>query len=154
MRSLTKGLDYEGGRAAKLRGTGLSCLGMSSCRGRYFSPEELRDHHTGQCAMDERFVELLDRWREATGRPLLLWDAFRSPSTNKAVGGAPNSYHLIGLAADPRTHYRLEDVRRLALFSGIGVRGGLVVHVDARHLATDRRFASAATPSRPLVFSD
>jgi len=127
---------------------------MSSCRGRFFSPEELRDHHTGECAMSPAFLELLDQWREATGHPLLLWDAFRSPSTNKAVGGAPHSYHLIGLAADPRTHYRLEDVKRLELFSGIGVRAGVVVHVDARHLATDRAYKSTATPQRPVVFSD
>jgi hypothetical protein len=124
------------------------------CNGRYFAHHELADHHTGECAMDPRFVEMLDRWREATGRPLLLWDAYRSPSTNAAVGGARHSQHLIGLAADPRTHYRLSDVTRLALFSGIGVRGGLVVHVDARHLATRRGFTSSATPRRPLVFAD
>jgi uncharacterized protein YcbK (DUF882 family) len=104
--------------------------------------------------MDGRFVELLDRWRDATGRPLLLWDAYRSKSTNQAVGGARHSYHLIGLAADPRTHYRLEDVRRLGLFSGMGVRNGVVVHVDARHLAPPGPFASKATPTRPLVFAD
>ena len=104
--------------------------------------------------MDGRFVDLLDRWREATGHPLLLWDAYRSASTNKAVGGAKRSYHLIGLAADPRTHYSLDSVRRLGLFSGIGVRGGLVVHVDARHLAPRGPFQSSATPSRPLVFAD
>ena len=104
--------------------------------------------------MDARFVELLDQWREATGRPLLLWDAYRSQSTNEAVGGARHSYHLIGLAADPRTHYRLTDVQRLGLFSGIGVRSGVVVHVDARHLAPDGPFKSAATPHKPVVFSD
>jgi uncharacterized protein YcbK (DUF882 family) len=125
-----------------------------SCAGRYFTHRELADHHTGECNMDVRFVELLDRWREATGHPLLLWDAYRSPSTNAAVGGARHSYHLIGLAADPRTHYGLGYVRRLALFSGIGVRAGVVVHVDARHLATQRAFKSASTPSNPLVFSD
>jgi hypothetical protein len=104
--------------------------------------------------MDERFLALLDQWREATGKPLLLYDAYRSPSTNEAVGGARHSYHLIGLAADPRTHYRVADVVRLGLFSGIGQRAGLVVHVDARHLATQRGFKSNATPSAPLVFAD
>lgn len=104
--------------------------------------------------MDERFLVLLDSWRYATGRPLLLWDAFRSEATNEAVGGARHSYHLIGLAADPRTHYRLEDVRRLGLFSGMGVRDGVVVHVDARHLAPQGPFFSTATPSTPCVFPD
>jgi uncharacterized protein YcbK (DUF882 family) len=124
------------------------------CRSRYFAEVELRDHHNGECNMDARFLELLDRWRELTGRPLLLWDAFRSPATNRAVGGAVHSYHLIGLAADPRTLYSLADVERLALFSGLGVRSGLVVHVDARHLAPLGPFKSHSTPQHPAVFLD
>jgi uncharacterized protein YcbK (DUF882 family) len=127
---------------------------LGVCSGRHFSREELQDHHTGACDMDPRFVELLDRWREATGKPLSLFDAYRSPSTNKAVGGARHSYHLIGLAADPRTHYPVRDVVRLGLFSGIGVRGGFVVHVDARHLAPSGPFASSATQRHPLIFPD
>lgn len=127
---------------------------MSSCRSQFFAPSELRDHHTGECAMDERFLVLLDKWRAITGRPLTLWDAYRSEATNRAVGGARRSYHLIGLAADPRTHYTLERVRSLALFSGLGVRDGVVVHVDARHLAPQGPFFSTATPDRPVVFAD
>ena len=132
----------------------LGVHGAMACESKYFSRAELQDHHTGACEMDARFLDLLDRWRAATGRPLALWDAFRSPSTNKAVGGARHSLHLIGLAADPKTHYGLEYVRRLGLFSGIGVRSGVVVHVDARHLAPSGPFASTATPTRPVVFAD
>jgi hypothetical protein len=42
----------------------------------------------------------------------------------------------------------------LGLFSGMGVRDGVVVHVDARHLAPQGPFFSTATPSTPCVFPD
>lgn len=37
---------------------------------------------------------------ELGGKPLRIHSGYRSPELNKAVGGAPNSYHMQGLAAD------------------------------------------------------
>lgn len=42
----------------------------------------------------------LDQVREYVRRPMRVNSAFRSPAVNAKVGGAPNSRHLTGLAAD------------------------------------------------------
>lgn len=38
--------------------------------------------------------------RDILNKPIRINSGYRSPSHNAAVGGAPNSYHLIGMAAD------------------------------------------------------
>lgn len=43
---------------------------------------------------------ILDPLRQAYGRPINVNSGYRCPSLNKAVGGAKNSQHLTGHAAD------------------------------------------------------
>lgn len=43
---------------------------------------------------------ILDPLREAWGAPLIVTSGYRSPKLNKAVGGAVNSQHKFGQAAD------------------------------------------------------
>lgn len=43
---------------------------------------------------------ILEPLRAAAGRPLKINSGFRSTALNKKVGGADNSYHLTGRAAD------------------------------------------------------
>ena len=50
-----------------------------------------------------RLWYVLNKLRTEFGYPIIINSAFRRPSVNKAVGGAENSYHLQGLAADIRT---------------------------------------------------
>lgn len=48
-----------------------------------------------------RLVEtVLDPLREAYGKPIHVSSGFRSEKLNKAVGGAKNSHHKFGMAAD------------------------------------------------------
>lgn len=63
----------------------------------------------------ERLVNnVLDPLREAWGAPIIVTSGYRSPKLNKAVGGAANSQHCYGQAADIRTVSDLpEDNRRL-----------------------------------------
>jgi len=42
----------------------------------------------------------LELVRELVGRPLVISSGYRSPDLNAAVGGAPTSAHVLGLAAD------------------------------------------------------
>lgn len=58
--------------------------------------------------------EVLDPLREAWGEPIIVTSGFRSPRLNALVGGASNSQHTFGQAADIRTlSDRPEDNQRL-----------------------------------------
>lgn len=43
---------------------------------------------------------VMEQIREYFGQPIYVHSWFRSPKMNQLVGGAPNSYHLKGLATD------------------------------------------------------
>lgn len=61
---------------------------------------------------------------------------YRCPEHNAAVGGARDSQHQYGCAADLHPTVRADAVLGLRAFSGIGAQGsldGLVRHVDVRH---------------------
>lgn len=45
-------------------------------------------------------TKILDPLREAVGMPITVTSGYRSPALNGAVGGAKNSQHLRGEAAD------------------------------------------------------
>ena len=64
--------------------------------------------------IEENIVALidvvLDPAREALGKPVVVNSGFRCPLHNKAVGGACNSQHVKGEAADIRS----EDNKKLA----------------------------------------
>lgn len=76
----------------------------------------------------------LEEFREALGRqPISVRSGFRCPQHNRAVGGAPSSFHLIGEAADI-VHARLspEELYKAADefgFAGVGLYRNFV-HVD------------------------
>lgn len=46
---------------------------------------------------------ILDPLREAYGGPIIVTSGYRCSALNKAVGGAKNSQHMTGQAADIRT---------------------------------------------------
>jgi len=50
-----------------------------------------------------RLASMLQKIREYVGDPIIINSGYRSPEVNKAVGGANNSSHMYGLAADIRT---------------------------------------------------
>lgn len=47
-----------------------------------------------------RLAQLLEQVRTKLGVPLIISSGYRSPALNAAVGGAKNSQHLVGEAAD------------------------------------------------------
>lgn len=99
---------------------------------RNFSRAEFRDKRTGAVLVDGHLVEHLEKLRAMIGRPLRIVSGYRSPSTNRAVGGARRSQHLYGRAADIPFGYCTPAQARAAGFTGIGVRGRYAVHVDVR----------------------
>lgn len=103
-------------------------------------PPELLPNITG-------VAEMLERIRATINVPVVISSGYRCPALNKAVGGAPTSDHLQGLAADitaPRFGSPTEVARLLApLVSTLnigqlileGVRGRQWVHVSTKRPA-------------------
>jgi uncharacterized protein YcbK (DUF882 family) len=99
----------------------------------HFSRSEFRDKRTGACVgPDRRLVDVLERIRALTGNPLVITSGYRSPTTNRAVGGAKLSQHLYGRAADIPAGRATVAQAAAAGAVGIGERDGWAVHVDVR----------------------
>jgi len=99
----------------------------------HFSAREFADSRTGAVKVEQRLVDALERLRSICGdRPLRIVSGYRSPSTNRDVGGAPKSQHLYGRAADIPFRYATVEQARKAGFTGIGDRDGWAIHVDVR----------------------
>lgn len=82
-------------------------------------------------------VKLLQQIRDHFGAPVTINSGWRSPTKNKAVGGAAQSQHLYGLAADitvkgvdPKKVYAYAD-SLLPYTGGVGLYSTFV-HVDVR----------------------
>lgn len=85
--------------------------------GKYFSIEELYQSNTANAKgidntpnalqktnLENLIKNILDPLREAYGKPISVNSGFRCEALNKAVGGAKNSEHLSGCAADIDVH--------------------------------------------------
>lgn len=86
-------------------------------------------------------IQALNRVREEFGEPIVVTSGYRCSSHNKAVGGASNSQHLTGRAADISPLNKTpEKVKRLLElcyaekgFTAVGDGSvSLFVHVDVR----------------------
>lgn len=86
-------------------------------------------------------VEGLERLRTICGAPVIVTSGFRTGAHNRHIGGADDSAHLYGMAADVRVVGRpTAEVAHAALqleFGGIGLYSSWV-HVDVR--GKDRRW--------------
>ena len=68
-----------------------------------FRASEFACRHCGQLppnGMDPRLISTLQRIRDYTGQPVTINSGYRCPTHNRNVGGATNSQHLLGAAAD------------------------------------------------------
>lgn len=65
-------------------------------------------------ALTQLVDKVLDPLREAWGAPLYVTSGYRCAALNHAVGGAPNSQHILGQAADVTTG-TIDGNRRLWL---------------------------------------
>lgn len=99
----------------------------------HFLEEEFRSKGDGSVRLEARLVWHLELLRARKGgRPLRIISGYRDPAHNKRVGGATQSRHLHGDAADiPAGYATVEDARAVG-FTGIGRRGPWAVHVDMR----------------------
>lgn len=88
----------------------------------------------------KELAENLQKIRDFIGIPILILSAYRSPKHNKKVGGAKNSQHLQGKAADLKTKLKPKDLYNIILDlidKGVIKEGGVglydtFVHYDIR----------------------
>ena len=93
----------------------------------HFGPEEV-----GQPS-STLLLDGLERLRLGLGgHPLPIISGRRTRRHNAAVGGAIDSQHLVGRAADLPVGLVSVDAAILAGFTGIGEVDGFAVHVDVR----------------------
>lgn len=95
----------------------------------------------GACVLQPRLVisleKLADQWFKRRGKPLRVTSVYRCVKHNSspAVGGAKNSRHLLGQAADCAIkaidHDEFIALAKECGFHGIGI-GETFIHVDVR----------------------
>jgi uncharacterized protein YcbK (DUF882 family) len=101
---------------------------------KYFSAKEFVCPCCGRADVSEELVVALNVLRETVGVPVVVTSGYRCEGHNRAVGGAPNSFHTYGMAADIRpVGCSLDALVRAAdpLFNGLK-RYSTWVHVDVR----------------------
>lgn len=94
---------------------------------------------TWPTVVNPQLIELCNKIREEMGCELVVNSGYRSPEHNAKVGGAKNSMHVLGQAADlsPRP-YRIWRVKKLhEICDRLNPNGGVgfyntFCHVDTR----------------------
>ncbi len=77
-------------------------------------------------------LRVLEKIRAVNGKPLSIISGHRCTATNRAVGGAPRSRHLVGDAVDIPLRHVTVTMAAEAGAVGIGERDGWAVHIDVR----------------------
>ena len=107
-----------------------------------FSVREFACHGSGCCTtvqIDDKLVDYLQKIRDHFKAPVIINSAYRNHCYNKKVGGASNSQHLYGAAADIRV--KGVSPKEVAAYAeqlmpdkgGIGIYPTFV-HVDVRRI--------------------
>jgi len=131
----------------------LEALRMAIRRGgrcsQHFTFRSFRSPGDGWIKLDRALVRGLERYRATLGEPVVVLAGHRDADWNAAHGGATDSQHLLGTAADLEPAMTVDEVHALRVFSGIGYERetGLVRHVDVRHCGPQSGGATVAHPA-------
>lgn len=99
----------------------------------HFSAHEFVDHESGhRFGPPAELVQVLERIRSLRPGPLTIVSGHRCCGHNAAVGGAPESRHIHGDAADIPPGRATTAEAASAGAVGIGSKAGWAVHVDVR----------------------
>lgn len=111
---------------------------MMEYQAKYFNDEEFACPCCGRLpdgGIDANLLEVLDKVREAIGRPLYVSSGFRCRVHNEDVGGVADSQHIHGRAADVYaddvTPLQIAALAEQAGADGIGIYDDFV-HIDTR----------------------
>lgn len=105
---------------------------------KYFKPKEMQcKDGSKEMLISSELMILLEDIRKHFNAPVKVNSGYRTPEWNKKVGGAKNSYHCKGMAADINVKgHKTKEVAKYAS-ERLGNRGGVIqytnfVHVDVR----------------------
>lgn len=90
--------------------------------------------------LDSRLIPVLENARAYVGLPVIITSGYRCPEHNRMVGGAPDSDHLYGWAADIVVDG--VEPERLAQVVGYYLKDGRIfIYSDKRcvHIGVERR---------------
>ena len=102
----------------------------------HFKLSEFQSPDTKEVKVDEKLIERLEKLRKRIGQPLVINSGYRTKEHNKSVGGADDSLHLPGKAADMAKvkGLTIDEMAVLAQkmgFDGIG-KYNWGIHADVR----------------------
>lgn len=92
----------------------------------------------GLAAMDKDFMYALQMLRDLASWPIMVNSGFRCRKYNEEVGGAANSYHIRGMAADIVIQgFTVPEMYELARQVWVFKHGGIgcyknFIHIDSR----------------------
>lgn len=110
----------------------MTSLGQTGRLSPHFVASEFACPHCGACFVRPALLELLERIRAKDGKPIHIVSGYRCPVHNAKVGGAGDSQHVYGAAADlPAGRLTTSGAIR-AMAIGIGSKGDSAIHVDVR----------------------
>ena len=89
---------------------------------RYFKLSEFACPCCGANNINEDFVKLLDKIREAYGKPMVVKSGYRCKKHNEEVGGVPESAHVDGVAADIGCSFAQDRMALVYAALKLGVR--------------------------------
>jgi uncharacterized protein YcbK (DUF882 family) len=126
-------------------------LSATSPLSTHFTVAELSCRHCRKVFVSPVLIEMLERLRSMAGTALVINSGYRCPTHNRQLGGAPESAHCLGLAADISVpeRFRPNAGPFLDMAEAVAreVRGGYhyypgewFVHIDCQPYPADRRW--------------
>jgi zinc D-Ala-D-Ala carboxypeptidase len=98
----------------------------------HFVAAEFACPHCAAAIVSPELVRVLESIRAHLRRPLPIVSGYRCPIHNRSVGGAADSQHMYGRAADLPLKLVSISMASHAGAIGIGHQDGFVRHVDVR----------------------
>ncbi len=115
----------------------------------HFAFREFKSKGNGWSKVNRELVRGLEEYREDLARgPVVVVSGYRDPRRNAQVGGAKNSQHLYGNAADLEPLHSVAEVRRLRRFRGSVTTARLERSRTSTYVIPGRTRRTAPSPTR------